>query len=782
MNRLNQDTSLEKIQPRVESPAVISVPAYDQEYSETHPLQEYWQIVQKRRWTILSILLVVFVTVAIGTLKQRPVYRAKVVLQIDRENPNILSFKDFAGLEGSDEELYLETSYKTLQSRTLARGVIQKLQLDQRDEFKEESSTFSLPWSSSPKVPSSVAGDQTVLDPKLQRVMQRFLDQLTVTPVRRSRLVEISFDSNDPVLAARVTNTLASTYIEDNLKFKWEATLKASDLISEQLVGLKAKLEKSEEELQRYAKENAILQVDEKQNIASQKLKQLQEEYVKGEAELFQKQSVYDQVKGGDLSSVPGMMDNKIYQDLSSRLSDLRREYSELSTTFTPEYPKLKRLKSQIDETEASLQKERNMLARKITDDYRAAEARVKLLRVAVTGQGKEFNDIAEKSIQYNILKREVDTNRQIYEGLLQRLKEAGVSAGMKANNIRVVDQAEVPPKPAKPRVVLNLALGLILGMGLGVGMAFFQEYLDNTLKSPDDVQRFVRLPALGMIPAAHSGKNGKGYGYGYGYGYRHGSKKAAATALIPKEVAAQLSPELVGPNGDWALLEAYRSLRTSILLSASDRQLRTMVVTSAHPREGKTTTTVNLAITLAQLGSRVLLIDADMRKPRVAELLKVPASPGGAGLSTCLTGQFTLDQSVVATAVPNVFLVPCGPIPPNPPELLSSKAMRQLLSDAREKFDFVMLDSPPLLMVSDGRILASQADGVILVAHGAQTPRVAVNQAKMQLLQANAHVVGVALNNMDFSRGGYGKYYYRGYYSSYGQEEAQNGRTDPPS
>jgi len=778
---LNQDTSLEKIQPRAESPAVISVPAYDQENSETHPLQEYWQIVQKRRWTILSILLAVFVTVAIGTLKQRPVYRAKVVLQIDRENPNILSFKDFAGLEGSDEELYLETSYKTLQSRTLARGVIQKLQLDQRDEFKEESSTFSLPWSSSPKVPSSVAGDQTVLDPKLQRVMQRFLDQLTVTPVRRSRLVEISFDSYDPVLSARITNTLASTYIEDNLKVKWEATLRASDLISEQLVGLKAKLEKSEEELQRYAKENAILQVDEKQNIASQKLKQLQEEYVRGEAELFQKQSVYSQVKGGDLSSVPGMMDNRIYQDLSTRLSELRREYSELSTTFTPEYPKLRRLKSQIDETETSLQKERIMLARKITDEYRAAEARVKLLRGAVTGQGKEFNDIAEKSIQYNILKREVDTSRQLYDGLLQRLKEAGVTAGMKASNIRVVDQAEVPPKPAKPRVALNLALGLIMGLGLGVGMAFFQEYLDNTLKSPDDVQRFLHLPALGIIPAAQS-KNGKGYGYGYGYG--DGSKKAAATALISKEVAAQLSPELVGASGNWSLLEAYRSLRTSILLSTSDHQLRTMVVTSAHPREGKTTTAVNLAITLAQLGSRVLLIDADMRKPRVAELLKVAASPGGQGLSTCLTGQFSLDESVFPTPVPNVFVLPCGPIPPNPPELVSSKAMRQLLSDAREKFDFVLLDSPPLLMVSDGRILASQADGVILVAHGAQTPRGAVNQAKMHLLQVNAHVIGVALNNMDLSGIGYGKYYYHGHYGTYGygQEEAESKHADQSS
>src|ERR1017187_3260444 len=407
--------SLEKIEPRPETPLVLSAAAYDLGSSEINPFHEYWRVIVRRRWTIVSILAVVLTTVVIGTLKQRPVYEAKAVLQIDKENPNILSFKDFMGLEGG-EETYLETAYRNLQSRTLAREVIQKLQMDRLEEFNQASSLPSFSLFDPPKVPQSVPGavnDYAVLDPKLQRTIERFLTHLAVNPVRRSRLVEISFDSFDPYLAARVTNTLATSYIDGNLRVKWEATQRASDLISQQLVGLKANLEKSEEDLQRYAKENAILQVDEKQNISAQKLKQLQEEYVKGEAELFQKQSVYNQIKNGDLASVPGMMDNKLYQDLSTRLADLRREQSELSTTFTPEYPKLKRLKSQIDELERSQQKERSLLARKITDDYRAAESRVKLLKEAVAVQGKEFNDIAEKSIQYNILKREVDTSRQ---------------------------------------------------------------------------------------------------------------------------------------------------------------------------------------------------------------------------------------------------------------------------------------------------------------------------------------------------------------------------------
>lgn len=762
---MNPETSLEAIASRSETPGVISIPPayYGEEPLDQNSLKEYWHTLMKRRWTIISIVLVVLVTVTIGTLKQRPVYQAKVVMQIDRENQNILSFKDFAGLEGG-EDSYLETTYRNLQGRNLVREVVRKLQLDQHLEFNPPPTTLPFFSNDQPEVKSSATVDE-LADPHLHQVVEKFLSQLTISPIRRSRLVEIAFESYDPALAARIINTLAASYIADNLQVKFDATQIASELISQQLVGLKAKLEKSEEDLQRYAKENQILQVDEKQNISSQKLKQFQEEYVKAEAELFQRQSVYSQqVNNGDLSSVTGMMDNKLYQDLSTRLADLRREYSDLSTTFTPEYPKLKRLKSQIDELERSQQKERSLLARKITDDYRAAESRVKLLKEAVAVQGKEFNDIAEKSIQYNILKREVDTNRQIYEGLLQRLKEAGVSAGMKASNIRVVDQAEVPVKPIRPRVLLNLALALTLGLGLGIGMALFQESLDNTLKSSEDVQRFLHLPSLGIIPAADSArKTGKGYGYGVGL------RKAA---VVSGPGIGQLHPELIGANGNWALLEAYRSLRASILLSTSDRALRTMLVTSAQPGEGKTTTAVNLGVILAQLGSRVLIVDADMRKPRVAELLQVPKPPAGQGLSTCLTGQFSLDECAMPTAIPNVFILPCGPIPPNPPELLSSKAMRQLLVDAREKFDFVLLDSPPILAVSDGRILASVTDGVILVAHGGKTPRELVNGAKVHLFQANAHVVGVALNQVDLSATGYGRYS-GAYYKAYGENTA---------
>jgi succinoglycan biosynthesis transport protein ExoP len=761
---MSEQFSLQKIPSGPpEAPSPISIPAYtvDHEGDANLSLLEYWRVLRKRRWTVVSILLLVFVTVLIGTLKQRPVYRSKAVLQIDKENPNILSFKDVFELDATGDD-YLETAYKVLQSRSLAKRVIDKLHLDQVPEFNSKRSGLSSILARRLLSNREVTPGEERMDPKYEDLIDIFVDRLAINPVRRSRLVEITFDSYDPVLSTQIVNTLTSNYIDHNLEAKWDATQQASDWLSKQLVGLKAKLETSDEELQRYAKENSILFLDEKQSMTSQKLKDLQEEATKAQADLAQKESLYNQIKGGDLSYIPGILDNKLYQDLSVKLADLNREYSELSATFTPEYPKVKRLKNQIDEVENTLKKERNAFARKVTDEYRAAGNRKRLLDEAVAQQTKEFNKIAEKSIQYNILKREADTNKQLYEGLLQRVKEAGISAGLRASNVRVVDQGEVPMEPAKPRIALNLALAFFAGLGLGVGFAFFQEYLDNTLKTPDDVQRYLGLPALGVIPAANS--NGKGklpYGYGYGYG----NPKALPLVAVSQGNGNQLHPELIGANGNPQLSEAYRSLRTSVLLSTSGRPPRLILVTSAQPGEGKTTTVVNLAIALGQLGGKVLVIDSDMRRPRVASLLKMP--PSAAGLSTYLTGQHTVDEVIVETQIPNLFAIPCGPIPPNPAELLSSEQMQNLLRDVQKKFDYVLLDSPPTLHVSDARILAAPVEAIILVAHGGSTPREIIVHAKQNLRQVNGNVIGVVLNNVDFRSVGY-DYYYRNY-KSYG-------------
>lgn len=767
---MEENTSLERIHPaQGEVPAAVTVPAYPVEVEQENvapSLLEYWRVLLKRRWTVVSILLLVVITVMIGTLKQRPMYRAAAVLQIDRENPNIFSFQDFVAEISPYDDSFLETAYKVLQSRSLAHRVIEKLHLAETPEFQAEGgeeenpSWFSRLWGGNGSGQQRPSAEADPFDPKYDHAVTTFLKRLQVNPVRRSRLVAISFESYDRLQAARIVNTLASNYIEQNLEAKWEATQKASDWLSQQLVGLKAKLEKSEEDLQQYAKENSILFLDERQNMSAQKLQQLQEEGTRAEADLYQKESLYNQIRGGDFSSVPGILENALYQNLTLKLADLRREYSELTATFTPEYPRVKRLKSQIDEIASTLERERSAFARRVADDYRAAVNRKRLLDQAIAQQTREFNEIAEKSIQYNILKRETETNKQLYDGLLQRLKEASVSAGLRASNIRVVDPAEPPVRPAKPRKLLNLAVALVIGLTLGVGLAFFQEYLDNTLKTPEDVQRYLRLPALGVIPAADA--NGRGR-LPYGYGYR--PRKSLPEARTHADNGKELAVTLLAADKNSAMSEAYRSLRTSVLLSTSGRPPRVILITSGQPGEGKTTTAVNLAMALVQLGGRVLVVDSDMRRPRIGTMLQLPNTP--AGLSTHLTGQFSLEDVVVETQIPNLYAVPCGPVPPNPAELISSELMRRFLEQAAQQFSYVLLDSPPVLHVSDARILAAQVEAVILVAHGAVTPREAIKHAKEHLLQVNANLIGVVLNNLDFSAAEY-RYYYH-YYKGYG-------------
>jgi succinoglycan biosynthesis transport protein ExoP len=736
----------------------------EQEILEVSPeeaphLLDYWHVIVKRRWVVLSCLLIVFSTVAIGTLKQKPVYQGKVLVEINPEQPNVLNFKEVLQISSVDVDSYRETQYKVLQSRTLAERVTKALQLYRNPEFYRGRMLFGLIEKDPETIPSPA--DSSPPDPSMdayRNSVKHFQDLVEVSPVRRSNLVEVSFDSQDPKLAARVANQLASDYIDQNLQVKWDETVKASEWLSGQLVGLKAKLEKSEDALQSYAQANSILFVEEKQNLVNARLKQLQEEYTKAQADRFQKESLYNLVQVGKVQDLPGFLSNKLIQDLAVRLAELERDYSQLTATVKPDYPKAVALKKQIDTLQASLDRQKKALAQNIVDEYRSALANEKYLAQALEQQKKEVNEIAEKSIQYNILKREVDTSKQLYEGLLQRLKEAQVSAGLKASNVRIVDAAEVPKRPVKPRVLLNLAFGVILGLGLGVGLAFFQEYLDDTLKTPDEVEQLVRLPALGVIPLFSP----------------DGTSKASEGKLIfiahrPQEgrpLAIQTDP---------AVLEAFRSLRTSILLSANPVP-KIILITSALPGEGKTTMTVNLAAMLASLGSRVAVVDCDMRRPACHRATGVPNEPG---FVQCLTGRVELRDAILPVpGVANLSVIPCGPIPPNPAELLSSPLAGELMRRLRADFDYVILDSPPLLSVADARILSTVSDAVALVVRAYETSYDVVRRARSLLYDAGARILGVALNDVDFRREGYGygywgKYYRYGYGYGYGAEDA---------
>ena len=720
--------------------------------SEESPLLHYLRVLKKRRWVVLATTAIIFTLSVIATLKETPLYQATSKVAIFPETPNFLGFKNLD--DSSPDYQYdvaLETQAAILRSDALAMEVIKAMRLDEDARF-----------TSAPRHRTGDSVEDASLQPDAEittGLLGRFHGGLGIQLIPNSRLVQISYIDPDPKLATEIVNTLVRTFTEQNFKTKYEAATQTSDWLNTEIDDLRLKVQTSEEKLVRYQKDHSILGVDEKQNIVTAKLDELNRELAAAEMDRIQKESTYKLATSADPSvfakpSREGEI--SMMAKLRDKQAELGTQRAQLTTQFGAAYPKVVEIDNQLKQIEKEIVTEKGRLQEQIRNEYLAALQRETLLITAFNGQKQEANKLNESAIEYSVLKRDAEANRQLYQDLLQRLKEAGVSAGLRSSNIRVVDVARKPTGPIKPNVPRNIQFGLLLGLACGVGLAFVLESLDNSIRTIEEVSSISTLPALGTIPLQMSG-NGS-------------LRKRLKPATIQLQTSE--SPALITyarPRSEAA--EAYRSLRTSILLSSYGAPPKVILVTSAVPQEGKTTISANSAMVLAQRGGRVLLVDADLRRPGIDRMFGFRSR---GGLSTLISGGDKFDDVAVPFAdLPNLTILPAGPIPPQPAELLGSAVMKEYIARWRNEFDHVVIDSPPCLSVTDAVVLSPEADRVILVARSGRTTKIVLRRACDLLMQVNARVMGIVLNALN-TRSTEGYYYYGGRYSDRYYDESQ--------
>ena len=716
---------------------------------EVH-LSDYVRVLYKRRWTALTAFLIVVLTVAVYTFTATPIYQARVQILIEKEATNVVTFKEaFEQNQITDD--YYQTQYKILQSRALARRTLDALKLWDYPQFNpkpDDSLTVgkivAAPvalvsgWFKGAKLDEPPLVDETKTQ---SRTIDRFLDDLTVAPVRNSRLVDVTFDSPDAALSAKVANTLARAYIEQNLEFKFMSSKDASDWLGERLAEQRKQVEASEQALQRYREQTDAVPLEDRQNIVVQKLTELNAAVTKAKTERIQKEAAYTQIRAlqndrAALDTFPAILSNTFIQQQKGELADLQRKQAELSDKLGPRHPDMVKLGLAIQTAETKIQVEISKVVQSMRNDYQQAQAQEQSLTNALDQQKLDALALNRKGIEYGVLARDAASNRQIFEGLMQRTKETGISGELKTSNIRVVDAAEAPRGPVRPNTRINLLLALFGGAMLAAGLPFFFEYLDNSIKSPEEVKQQLGLPFLGMVPALFD--------------------RAIENPLINNGVPQNFS-------------ESFRAVRTNLLFSSAEEGSRSVVVTSTGPGEGKTVVATNLAVALAEAGQRVLLIDADMRKPRVHIVFGKPQEPG---LSNVLVGNAKSSESVHQTTVPGLWVMPAGLHPPNPAELLGSKRFKDFMASLTQHFDWVVVDTPPVMAVTDSSVVAHLATGVLFVVGTEMTSRHAAQRALEQLEHARAKFVGAVLNRVDLQHNAYYySQYYRREYSDYYQQ-----------
>ena len=659
------------------------------------------------------------------------------------EGPNVVSFQQVLSENDAFDDYY-ETQYGLLQSRALARRTIDNLGLWSDPIFNQPPRftirgliTWPLAvvagWLEPPEPTQLPDAAETSTE---SGIIDQFLNATNIEAAGFSRLVDVTFSSRDPILAAKVANTLSDEYIQQSLELRSSTTQEATEFLGEQLAEQREKLEASEQALQSYRERTDSVSLEERQNVVVQRLSDLNAAVTRANTTRIQKETAYRQVSEAQddpaaIDRVPLIVSNALVQQQKIELGRLEQQRAQLSEKLGPNHPDMVTINLAIQNAEVSMRAEVAQVALAMQSEYEAAVAEEQTLQAALAQQTREAQQLNRAGIEYGVLERDAEADRQMFETLLQRTQETGVAGQLESGNIRVVDYAETPTSPASPDMFRDLLMAILGGFTLAIGLVFAFEHIDDRLKHPDEMKRYLGLPFLGMVPAL--------------------SVNAGMTLLSGDGVSSVFS-------------ESFRSIRTNVLFSSTDDGGRLIVVTSSAPSEGKTVVSTNLSAALAQSGHRVLLIDADMRKPRVHEVFGLESTPG---LSNVLVGNVTASEAIRESSTSGLWVLPAGTNPPNPAELLGSKRFRDFAALLLRHFDWVILDTPPVMAVTDASIAANISHGVLFVVGAEMTSRRTAQRAIEQLSHGQARFLGTVLNRVNLQQNPY--YYSKYYRSEYG-------------
>jgi len=748
-------------------------------------VRRMWRAIKKRKLVIAVIAVIVTSVVTLEVFRTKSIYQASTTIEIGKDNRTLRAGDILVQTDESDDSYYIATAMKTkirlLQSRPVLEDVVVNLKLDQNPKLMDVTSKKSIwealttVWSKfKPQAPATptVAAETPVAASERPGSASReesarlatYVDVLSANlsgePLQDTRMLVISFTHTDPALAADIVDNVAQVFIQRSFESKTEKYTSASDWLDRSTRELKARVEEAEQKLANYSRDHNIFSTDGKETLATGKLSQLHDLATRAETDRMLRQSLYEEVRAGRSAQLPEAFADPKTGELQKRLGELKVSYAQLSATYGEKNQKMIEVKQQIAAIEQQIAESRGGLELKLKADYERAVRDEVSMKAALDRAKAEASQQNQAFIEYNILKQEVETNKGLYTDFLQKTSQAKIQEHEQHNNMRMIDPPQVPIAPIGPNRLRTILVGFLVSLVAGVGLVFFLEYLDNTVKTVEDVSRYAQLPALSVIPAISSRRSRLLTG-------RSNGRKAVRELAFNGQGHIR-ADQLMTLDSRSSVAEAYRVLRTSVLLSSVDNPPKVIMITSGQPGEGKTTTAINTAISLAQLGASVLVIDCDLRKPSTHKVLGV--TEHGRGLSTYLSRNVNIDDCIQRLPIANLSLLPCGPIPPNPAEMISSLKMRELLRNLRDRYDHIIIDSPPLLKVTDPVILSTLVDGVILVVHGGKSTRDVVRRTRHELAIAGAKVFGVVLNNVDVHRGD-GDGYYGDYYGDYGQD-----------